>query len=223
MALSDPVLAAGGAYAVDTADISEVGSCKVENWFSAAGNSDRVGVANPSCVADVFRPIEFSAQASAMKADGEWGGSIAPKLKTNLVPTAVGTFGFAAEAGGGFDAVTGENTSVFAYVPATFRFSDTMRINLNGGWLWDRTVDQQYLTYGAALDVKLTEIVTFTGEVFGQTGIADDPHVVQPRFQTGLRFRPVETFSLDVVYGRNITGENANWITVGTTVRFPAK
>jgi hypothetical protein len=24
-------------------------------------------------------------------------------------------------------------------------------------------------------------------------------------------------------YGRNITGENANWITLGTTVRFPVE
>ena len=26
---------------------------------------------------------------------------------------------------------------------------------------------------------------------------------------------------VDVIYGRNITGENANWITLGTTIRFP--
>ena len=25
----------------------------------------------------------------------------------------------------------------------------------------------------------------------------------------------------DLIYGRNITGENANWITLGTTIRFP--
>ena len=29
-------VAANGAYAVDAADISEVGSCKVESWLSAA-------------------------------------------------------------------------------------------------------------------------------------------------------------------------------------------
>jgi hypothetical protein len=26
---------------------------------------------------------------------------------------------------------------------------------------------------------------------------------------------------LDIVYGHNITGENASWITAGLTVRFP--
>jgi hypothetical protein len=46
--------------------------------------------------------------------------------------------------------------------------------------------------------------------------------VVRPRFQTGARYRPNEIFSVDVIYGHNITGENANWLTIGTTIRFPA-
>jgi len=40
--------AANGAYAVDAADISEVGSCKVESWISTASNTDFSAVANPS-------------------------------------------------------------------------------------------------------------------------------------------------------------------------------
>ncbi len=215
--------AAGGAYAVDTADVNEAGSCKVETWISAADNMDRLGVVNPACVLNVGREVEFSAQISRMRSNGELSTSIAPKMKTNLVPTAVGSWGFAGEFGASIDALTGENTSVFAYVPATYRFSDYVRVNLNGGWNWDRTADRHYFTYGAALDVRLTEVVTWTGEVFGQAGTADDPNIVRPRFQTGLRYRPIETFSLDVIYGRNITGENANWITVGTTFRFPPK
>jgi hypothetical protein len=27
---------------------------------------------------------------------------------------------------------------------------------------------------------------------------------------------------MDLIYGRNITGENANWITLATSIRFPA-
>jgi hypothetical protein len=37
-----------------------------------------------------------------------------------------------------------------------------------------------------------------------------------------VRYRPNEIFSVDLIYGRNIMGENANWITIGTTIRFPA-
>jgi hypothetical protein len=107
-------------------------------------------------------------------------------------------------------------------VPATYRLSENMRINVNAGWLWDRTVDRHYLTYGVGFDWKFTEVLQWTIETFGQAGAADHPNVVRPRFQTGVRYRPNEIFSVDLIYGHNIMGENANWITIGTTVRFPA-
>ncbi|MFL6825409.1 MAG: hypothetical protein ACJ8E2_02990 [Bradyrhizobium sp.] len=118
--------------------------------------------------------------------------------------------------------MTGESLAAFAVVPATFRLSETMRINLNAGWLWNRAVERHYLTYGVGFDWKFNDVLQWTIETFGQASAADIPSVVQPRFQTGVRYRPNEIFSVDVIYGRNITGENANWITIGTTVRFPA-
>src|SRR6478735_10809642 len=213
--------AANGAYAVDAADISEVGSCKVESWMSAATNTDFSAVANPSCVADIFRPVELSLLTNRFRSDGDWSTTVAPKAKTNLVPTGIGKFGFSFYAGGQFDALTGENLAAFAVVPATYRLSETMRINLNGGWLWDRTVDRHYLTYGLGFDWKFTDVLQWTIEAFGQAGASDIPSVVWPRFQTGVRYRPNAIFSVDVIYGRSITGENANWITLGTTIRFP--
>ena len=82
--------AANGAYAVDAADISEVGSCKVESWLSAASNTDFSAVANPSCVVDPFRPIELSLQTIRARSDGDWSTTVAPKAKTNFVPTGIG-------------------------------------------------------------------------------------------------------------------------------------
>ena len=213
--------AANGAYAVDAADISEVGSCKVESWLSTASNTDFSAVANPSCVVDPFRPIELSMLTNAARSNGEWSTSIQPKAKTNIMPTGIGKFGFSFYAGGSFDVLTGENLTAFAVIPATFRLNENMRINLNGGWLWDRSVDRHYLLYGIGFDWKFTKTLQWTIEAFGQAGQSDTPSVVQPRFQTGVRYRPNEIFSVDLIYGRNITGENANWITLGTTIRFP--
>src|SRR5882757_6227909 len=214
--------AANGAYAVDAADISEVGSCKVETWMQAATNTDFSMVANPSCVVNPFIPVELSMLSTEARSGGDWSTTFAPKAKTNIVPTGIGKLGFSFSAGGSFDALTGENLTAFATIPATFRLSETMRINVNGGWLWDRTVDRHYLTYGIGFDWKFTETLQWTIEAFGQAGVSDIPSAVRPRFQTGVRYRPNEIFSVDVIYGRNITGENANWITIGTTVRFPA-
>jgi hypothetical protein len=213
--------AANGAYAVDAADISEVGSCKIESWLQAATNTDFSAVANPSCAVNIFRPVELSMQSVRSRSDGEWSTSLAPKAKWNFVPTGVGRFGLSFYAGGAFDALTGENLTAFAVVPVTYRLSETMRINLNGGWLWDRMADRHFFTYGAGFDWKLTDTLQWTIEAFGQAGQSDTPSVVQPRFQTGMRYRPNEIFSVDLIYGRNISGENANWITLGTTIRFP--
>ena len=214
-------VAANGAYAVDAADISEVGSCKVESWLSMAANTDLAAVANPSCAVNIFRPVELSMQTVRSRSDGDWSTTLAPKAKWNFVPTGIGRFGLSFYAGSSFDAVTGENLSAFAVVPLTYRLSENMRINLNGGWLWDRVADRHYLTYGAGFDWKFTETLQWTIEAFGQAGATDDSSALRPRFQTGVRYRPNEIFSVDLIYGRNITGENSNWITIGTTIRFP--
>src|ERR1700674_4927207 len=165
--------AANGAYAVDAADISEVGSCKVESWISAATNPNFSAVANPSCVVNILRPVELSLQTIRSRSDGDWSTTIAPKAKTNIAPTGIGRLGFSFFAGGSFDVLTGENLTAFAVVPATFRLSETMRINVNGGWLWDRTVDRHYLTYGLGFDWKFTDVLQWTIEAFGQAGASD--------------------------------------------------
>lgn len=213
--------AANGAYAVDAADVGEAGSCKLESWLSTATNTDFSAVANPSCIVNMFKPVELSVQTVRSRSDGDWSTTLAPKAKTNLAPTGIGKLGFSISAGGSFDAQTGENLTTFAAAPATYRLSETMRINAIAGWLWDRAVDRHYLTYGLGFDWKLTDTLHWTIEAFGQAGASDIPSVIQPRFQTGLRYRPSEIFSIDVIYGRNISGENANWITIGTTIRFP--
>lgn len=214
--------AANGAYAVDAADISEVGSCKVESWISTATNTDFSAVANPSCVANIYKPVELSLQTVRARSDGDWSTTVAPKAKWNIVPTGIGKLGLSFYAGGSFDVLTGESLNAFAVVPVTYRLSEVMRINAIAGWLWDRTVDRHYLLYGIGFDWKFTETLQWTIEAYGQAGAADTPSVVRPRFQTGVRYRPNEIFSVDVIYGHNITGENANWITIGTTIRFPA-
>jgi hypothetical protein len=213
--------AAGAAYQVDTAEVSEPGSCKVESWASSASNRDVIASVSPACVVDVGRPVELSAQFSRTLADGEWGTSASPKVKTNIVPTALGSWGFAISAIASYDLLTKENTAVLVTVPATMRVSNVVRINLNAGWQLDRTVNRNYFTYGAGFDWRTPDnIWTLTGEVFGQAGFAEDPGVIRPRFQLGLRYRPVDQFNIDLIYGRNLAGEQANWITLATVIRF---
>jgi len=221
---SEQANAAGAAYQVDTAEVSEAGSCKVESWVSTAQNGDFVAAVAPACVVGLFRPIEFSAQITRTRTDGEWGSAVTPKIKTNIIPSAIGSWGVAITATAAYDALTRQNTSLAVTVPATLRLSNVVRINANAGWQLDRIEHRHYFTYGAGFDWRTPDNVwTLTGEVFGLAGTNETWSVVASRFQLGLRFRPIDRFNIDLIYGRNIGGENSNWLTVATIVRFPAR
>src|SRR5260370_36007079 len=131
--------AANGAYAVDAADISEVGSCKVESWLQAATNTDFSAVANPSCAVNIFRPVELSLQTVRSHSDGDWSNTIAPKAKWNIAPTGIGRLGYSFYAGGFFHSPTGGNLTAFAVGPATYTLSDNMRSNVNASLAWGRS------------------------------------------------------------------------------------
>ena len=73
---------------------------------------------------------------------------------------------------------------MFAVIPATYRLSESMRININGGWLWDRSADRHYLLYGVGFDWKFTDTLQWTIEAFGQAG-----HPMR-RARYGRGFRP---------------------------------
>ena len=215
--------AAGTAYGVDTAEVSEAGNCKVESWLSWASNQDFLAITNPSCVVNITRPVELSEKIARARTDCDWGTYAAPKFTTNLIPSGIGKFGVAIAGGAAFDLITHETLGFYGYIPATMRLSEVMRINVNAGWQWDRIADVHFFSYGFGFDWRTPDNVwTLTAEVFGLVGQGDPKTVGQPRYQVGLRWRPVDRFSMDLILGRNITGENANWVTLATSVRFPA-
>jgi hypothetical protein len=215
--------AAGAAYQVDTAEVSEPGACKVESWVSSASNRDMIASVSPTCVVNAGRPVELSAQFTRSRADGEWDTGVSPKIKTNIVPSAIGSWGVAVSGTASYDLLTHENTALFVTIPATLRLSNVVRINLNLGWQLDRTTGHHYATYGAGFDWRTPDNVwTLTGEVFGQAGASDQSGAVDPRFQLGLRYRPVDEFNIDLIYGRNLAGERADWITLATVIRLKA-
>src|SRR5437899_12904276 len=82
--------AAGAAYQVDTVEVSEAGSCKVESWASFASNRDFVGAVSPACSVPFVRPLELSAQFNRSRSDGEWDTQATPNFKVNLISSAIG-------------------------------------------------------------------------------------------------------------------------------------
>lgn len=222
---SSRALAAGSAYQVDTGVISSPGSCKIDSWVSSAGHDGFFAAMTPTCVVDAGRPVELSAQFSRFRSDDEWATAILPKIKTNIVPGgAVGEWSVALALTAAYNATARELAAFNIVVPVTLRVTENVRINLNAGYLRGLNPGRDFFSYGAAIDLRTPDNVwTVTGELFGamsSTRDDDKRGELQPRWQLGLRWRPVDEFNVDLIYGRNLLGETANWITLAATRRF---
>jgi hypothetical protein len=208
------VLAAGGAFAVDDAGVDEAGACKVEAWTSFARNRDFIGVVAPACVVRLGTPVELGAQFDRSRSGGEWGTGLSLKAKTALVPRGDdGVVGVALVGGIGFDLTAHETAELFVNVPVTIRIAEPLLLNFNVGALRDRVEQRSFVTWGAGFELSLAPRFTLIGEVFGQS--SEDPGA-----QLGLRYTPHEKVDFDLIYGRNLAGERADWITVGLNLRF---
>ena len=207
---------AAGAFGVDDSEIGKPGECKVESWLSFAANGDQMFVTSPACVVDLFRPFEFGGTLARTRADSVWGTGLALKAKTNLLSAEKSPVGIGIAGSVNFDLVTQQHTGTFFYVPVTFVLNDVFRINVNGGVLWDHVAGQNLTTWGAGFEwivLKNATTVTLIAEIFGQS-------TKQPAIQAGIRFTPQEKVDFDLIYGRNLAGEEANWITAGINLRF---
>ena len=210
IALTRPALGAGGAFAVDDAEVGSPGSCKVESWASFANNSARdfIGVVSPACVVSLGRPVEITVPYQRARGDETWGTTLTLKGKTSLAPVETGKLGLGLVGGTTWDLISKENTGGFASIPATFQVVENFKINLNAGWLYDRPNELHWLTWGASFEWNFIKPMTLIAEVFGQSGhTLDPPSVAQPCVQAGLRVTPAEAFDVDFIYGHNITGE----------------
>ncbi len=222
-------LAAGGAFVVDDADIDKPGACKVESWASTASNHDFSAVTSPACVVKLGIPVELGGLLQRSRSGGVWGTTGGLKAKANLIPIENRPFGLAISGFSSWDLVSGANTGGFINVPVTIPVNRKFKINVNGGWLYDNVAKIGYATWGAGFEWGLVDKFTLIGEVFGQAGAlpavnpGDPPplnSIREPRTQLGMRFTPQENIDIDVIWGHNVTGENAQWGTLGVNLRF---
>lgn len=203
--------AAGGAYVVDDAAIGSPGECQVESWTSFADNGDFIGTTQPACVLKFgSMPVEITTVFAGVR-DDAWAAVTGLQAKTILVPVGPGTIGVALSVGTLFD-VTRSESAAYVNVPVSIKLHDRLTVHLNGGALW---AEDTHFTWGAAFEWEIKQPWTFMAEIFGLTGEASDPRV-----QVGLRYTPIKSIDVDVIYGHSIAGENAHWITTGLTARF---
>ena len=124
-----------------------------------------------------------------------------------------------------YDITSSELADVLVNIPVTFQILENFKINVNGGWLHNRPDDLHWATWGASFDWSVNDRISIIGEAFGLVGDRDPerPHAQTIRARRSrCASSRTRTLDFDVIYGRNIFGENANWITVGLNVRFNA-
>jgi len=219
IAMPDRVEAAGGAYAVDDADIGKPGSCQNEAWISTATSHDFVGVTSPACVITIGLPVEFTALYQRSSTSGVW--TTGWSGQTKVVPINNDRFAFSLLGAITADSAT-KTTSYFVNMPLTFKFGKDFRVHTNAGWLYDGRVDVNYATGGVGFEWDFVPKFALQGEVYLQGGrqLPTVPRTVhEPRTQLGLRYMPVDTVDIDFIYGQNLTGRSAHWLTLGLTVR----
>lgn len=211
-------------FYVDDFEVDEVGSCAVESWMSFASNKDYMAVASPSCVVQIGKsPVELGVEYQRSRETNVWKTQGAVSGKVTLVRMTKGIgVGLSGELD--WDLLTGASNGGNINVPVSFDIGKDLRLNVNGGYLYDRQTLGHYATWGAGLEWGFKPNLALIGEVFGQLGSHGETTTTQqPRFQTGLRYSPRDNIDLTLIYGRNLNGENANWVTIGTNFSFQAR
>ena len=97
----------------------------------------------------------------------------------------------------------------------TFDFSKELRLNVNVGAQYNGNPQDNgnpqglFATAGVGVSWNFVKQWSVISEVFALMG----PGQTNPRFQSGIRYSPRKDVDYDLIYGRNLTGEGANWIT----------
>ena len=155
-----------------------------------------------------------------LRSEGERDSLATLTAKTVPIPI-VGSKGFGLAVAGAvvYDPLNRTGNGLILNVPLTFDFSKQLRVNINfGAQYYSGDPHGLFGTAGAGVSWTFVPKWSLISEVFsfmasGQTN---------PRLQSGLRYSPTKRIDWDLIYGRNLLGEGANWITLGLTVRTGA-
>jgi hypothetical protein len=93
----------------------------------------------------------------------------------------------------------------------------SVRVNLNFGAQYnDGDPRGLFATSGLGVSWNFVDHWSVISEVFAIMGLGQS----NPRLQSGIRYSPAKDIDWDLIYGRNLTGEGANWITSALTIRI---
>lgn len=218
IALFSKAHAAGGAYVVDDGAINAPGECNVDAWYSAdrhAGSTHNATL-SPACTFSAMPWMQWGATLSRAADAGTGETQVSPQVKAQLLSREDLGLELAIAAGAhiALDRQHAFDGADFN-LPLTWQAMDALRLNLNAGWnhAYNDGAQQHRLTWGTGFEYQLAEGLTLIAERYGQAG-------GEQAWQAGPRFHIFKLFDVDVVVGRSLIGERAQWLTTGATLRF---
>ncbi|KMT52846.1 hypothetical protein [Pseudomonas fildesensis] len=210
--------AAGGSYGVDDGAINAPGACNVDAWYAANRHdgSTHNETLSPACTFSAMPWVQWGAALSRATNTGEGETQISPQLKAQLLSRQDLGLEMAISAGAHFaldrqHAFDGADFSV----PLTWQPWEPLRLNLNAGWThaYNDGEQKHRLTWGTGFEYRVAQSLTLIAERYGQEG-GDQAWQAGPRFHVG------QFVDVDLVVGRSLIGDRAQWLTTGATVRF---
>jgi hypothetical protein len=207
----------GGAYYVDDAEIGKLGSCEIEFWSSFAANGDRIAVFSWACVLNLGAPVELGTNIVNLRSGGQGDTIVTITAKTVPIPIGPSGFGLAIAGAVTYDPTHHNDNGAIVNIPVSFDLSKNLRLNFNfGGQYNDGDPADCSRRRAPGVSWNFVPQWRVISEVFALIG----PGQSNPRFQSGVRYSATKDIDWDLIYGRNLTGEGANWVTLALTIRI---
>ncbi|MEN4948380.1 hypothetical protein [Pseudomonas proteolytica] len=207
--LLSKAFAAGGSYVVDDGAINAPGECNVDAGYTRSTQRTTLSAA---CTSGALPNLQWGAAIE----DEPGLSQLSPQLKGSLWAwqDAGVEIAWAAAAHIAVDRRHPFDGADLG-VPLTWQAFETLRLNLNAGWshAYDDGEQNQRLTWGTGLEYRVADSLTLLAERYGQQ------HGDQA-WQAGPRVHLGKQVDVDLVVGRNLTGDHDRWLTTGATLRF---
>ena len=205
-------------FVTDDARLTTAGSCQVESWTRFYSNSTEVwalpacnpggnleltlggGQAryqDPSLTGSEDYVFQAKTLFKPLETNGWWWGAAVGTVRHPKVNPGPNLFG-----------------NSYVYFPFSASFADDRLVmHLNTGWLHDKALSRERLTWGVGSEVNANERLTIVAESFGDND-------ANPYWQTGARYAIIpHLLQVDATVGRQTGTDHGNrWISFG--VRF---
>jgi hypothetical protein len=202
---------AAGAYVVDDAGIVDPGLVQIESWYSHSSRHENLGVTDVA-----YQALPHAELTLLNNYDAQTGvrdDAVSAQVKYQWREDKEGGIESAAVFGVNHSASANRLSGLYAYIPSSLTINDTFDVNADLGWQYDADSGRHFATWGIGAGMHANDTLSFVAETFGK-------NAELPGAQLGTRVSVSENLVLDAIYGRNITGTPANWVTAGLTVTF---